>query len=112
VNSSARDLALLAQSILARGETSSGQLLSAASFDEMLKLQLPPSIDDRQRFFWRDRNGLTGHAGSDLGVYTSLYFDPAKGNAIVILMNRTPDLQTEEAMARLFDRISRDLLRP
>jgi CubicO group peptidase (beta-lactamase class C family) len=112
VNSSARDLALLAQSILARGETSSGQLLSAASFDEMLKLQLPPSIDDRQRFFWRDRNGLTGHAGSDLGVYTSLYFDTAKGNAIVILMNRTPDLQTEEAMARLFDRISRDLLRP
>lgn len=112
VNSSARDLALLAQSILARGKTNSGQLLSAASFDEMLKLQLPASIDDRQRFFWRDRNGLTGHAGSDLGVYTSLYFDTAKGNAIVVLMNRTPDLQTEEAMARLFDRISRDLLRP
>ncbi len=112
VNSSARDLALLAQSILTRGETSSGRLLSPSSFDEMLKLQLPPSIDDRQRFFWRDRNGLTGHAGSDLGVYTSLYFDRAKGNAIVVLMNRTPDLQTEEAMARLFDRISRDLLRP
>ncbi len=112
VNSSARDLAVLAQSILARGETPSGRLLSAESFDEMLKLQLPTSIDDRQRFFWRDRNGLTGHAGSDQGVYTSLYFDPAKGNAIVVLMNRTPDLQTEDAMARLFDRISRDLLRP
>lgn len=112
VNSSARDLALLAQSILARGETSSGRLLSAASLDEMLRLQLPPSVDDRQRFFWRDRNGLTGHAGSDQGVYTSLYFDTATGHAIVVLMNRTPDLQTEEGMARLFDRIERDFLRP
>lgn len=112
VNASARDLTALAQSILARGETSSGRLLSAASFDEMLKPQLPASIDERQRFFWRDRNGLTGHAGSDQGVYTSLYFDTAKGDAIVVLMNRTPDLQTEQAMARLFDRINRDLLRP
>lgn len=112
VNSSARDLTHLVQSILARGETAKGPLLSPASFDEMLKLQLPPSVDDRQRFFWRDRNGLTGHAGSDLGVYTSLYFDRSAGNAIVVLMNRTPDLQTEEAMARLFDRINRDLLRP
>lgn len=112
VNASARDLTMLAQSMLAGGKTRSGHLLSTASFDEMLKLQLPPSIDDRQRFFWRDRNGLIGHAGSDQGVYTSLYFDPAKGNAIIVLMNRTPDLQTEQAMARLFDRINRDLLRP
>ncbi len=112
VNSSARDLTLLAQSILAQAATGNEQLLSSASFDEMLKLQLPSNIDERQRFFWRDRHGLTGHAGSDLGVYTSLYFDVAKGNAIVILMNRTPDLQTEQAMARLFDRIDRDLLDP
>ncbi|MCY1646644.1 serine hydrolase [Caulobacter sp. SL161] len=111
VNASARDLALLAQSILAGGKTGSGRLLSPASFNEMLKLQLPPSIDDRQRFFWRDRNGLTGHAGSDQGVFTSFYFDMKKGNAIIVLMNRTPDLQTEEAMARLNKRASRDLLR-
>jgi len=111
VNASARDLALLAQSILAGGKTASGRLLSPASFNEMLKLQLPPSIDDRQRFFWRDRNGLTGHAGSDQGVFTSFYFDMKKGNAIIVLMNRTPDLQTEEAMARLNKRASRDLLR-
>lgn len=111
VNASARDLAALAQSMLSEGKASNGQLLSSASFAEMLKLQLPPGIDDRQRFFWRDRDGLIGHAGSDQGVYTSLYFDPAKGNAIIVLMNRTPDLQTEDAMARLFDRINRDLLR-
>lgn len=111
VNASARDLTLLAQSLLAGGKTRDGRLLSPASFDEMLKLQLPPSIDDRQRFFWRDRDGMTGHAGSDEGVYTSFYFDRAKGDAIIVLMNRTPDLATEDAMARLFARIKADLLR-
>lgn len=110
VNASARDLALLAQSILAGGKTSGDPLLSPASFNEMLKLQLPASIDDRQRFFWRDRDGMTGHSGSDNGVFTSLYFDRDKGNAIVILMNRTPDLRTEQAMERLVERIKIDLL--
>jgi CubicO group peptidase (beta-lactamase class C family) len=110
VNSSARDLSLLAQSLLAQAKTGSGKLLSPATFAEMMKLQLPPSIDDRQRFFWRDRDGLTGHAGSDQGVYSSLYFDLKKGNAIIVLMNRTPNLETESAMEKLFKRIRSDLL--
>lgn len=111
VNASARDLTLLAQSLLAQGKTNAGRLLSSASFEEMLKLQLPSSIDDRQRFFWRDRDGMTGHAGSDEGIYTSFYFDREKGDAIIVLMNRTPDLETENTMARLFARIKTDLLR-
>ena len=73
-------------------------------------MQLPASLDDRQRFFWRDRYGLTGHAGSDRGVYTSLYFDRAKGNAIIVLMNRTPDGDTEVAMERIFERVSSEML--
>lgn len=111
VNASARDLTLLAQSLLAQGTMNGGRLLSPASFEEMLKLQLPTSVDDRQRFFWRDRDGMTGHAGSDDGVYTSFYFDRKQGDAIIVLMNRTPDLETENAMARLFERIKTDLLR-
>ena len=110
VNASARDLTLLAQSILAGGKTSGDLLLSPASFNEMLELQLPTRIDDRQRFFWRDRYGMIGHSGSDNGVFTSLYFDRDKGNAIVILMNRTPDLRTEQAMERLVERIKKELL--
>ncbi|GGI73792.1 serine hydrolase [Polymorphobacter multimanifer] len=110
VNASARDLTLLAQSILAHAKYGRGKLLSQASFEEMLKLQLPAEIDDRQRFFWRDRNGLTGHSGSDLGVYTSLYFDKQRGDAIIVLMNRTPDLETEDAMARLHKRAQADFL--
>lgn len=111
VNASARDLTLLAQSLLAQGTMNGGRLLSPASFEEMLKLQLPTSVDDRQRFFWRDRDGMSGHAGSDDGVYTSFYFDRKQGDAIIVLMNRTPDLETENAMARLFERIKTDLLR-
>lgn len=110
VNSSAKDLALLAQSILAGGKTDSEPLLSPASLNEMLKLQLPSAIDDRQRFFWRDRYGMVGHSGSDNGVFMSLYFDRGKGSAIVILMNRTPDLRTEKSMERLIGRIKVDLL--
>ena len=110
VNASARDLALLAQSLLAHGKSGNGVLLSPAAFEEMLKLQLPPEIDDRQRFFWRDRDGMTGHSGSDKGVYTSFYVDRAKGNAIIVLMNRTPDLETEDAMARLQTRARHDFL--
>lgn len=33
-----------------------------------------------------------------------------KGNAIIVLMNGTPDLETDDAMDRLFDRIDSDLL--
>jgi hypothetical protein len=104
------DLALLTLSILNDGKYDGGELLSAGSFEEMLELQLPASVDDRQRFFWRDRYGLTGHAGSDRGVFTSLYFDKSKGEAIIVLMNRTPDGDTETAMERIFERASSDLL--
>jgi CubicO group peptidase (beta-lactamase class C family) len=108
--SSVHDLALLTLSILNDGKYDGGQLLSAASFAEMLRLQLPPSLDERQRFFWRDRYGLTGHSGSDRGVYTSLYFDVSNGNAIIVLMNRTPDGDTEAAMERIFERAQTELL--
>jgi CubicO group peptidase (beta-lactamase class C family) len=110
VHSSVHDLALLTLSILNEGKYDGGELLSPASFDEMLERQLPASLDERQRFFWRDRYGLTGHAGSDRGVFTSLYFDMEKGNAVIVLMNRTPDGDTEVAMERIFERVVADLL--
>jgi CubicO group peptidase (beta-lactamase class C family) len=110
VHSSVHDLALLTLSILDQGKYEGGQLLSPASFGEMLKRQLPADLDERQRFFWRDRYGLTGHAGSDRGVFASLYFDIERGDAVIVLMNRTPDGDTEVAMERIFDRVQADLL--
>ena len=34
----------------------------------------------------------------------------AKGNAIIVLMNRTPDGDTEVAMERIFERVSSEML--
>lgn len=110
VYSSARDLATLTLAILDAGQYEGGALLSEGAFNEMLRLQLPTKLSTSQRFFWRDRNNLTGHSGSDRGVFTSLYFDQAKGNAVIVLINRTPDGETEAAMERLIERVSAELL--
>lgn len=110
VHSSAADLTKLTMAILNDGKYAGGELLREDTFKEMLRLQLPPEISDRQRFFWRDRNGMTGHSGSDLGVYSSLYFDPSTGNAVIILMNRSPDAKTEMAMKLIMDRVNSDFL--
>ena len=104
VNASIRDLTKLTLSILNGGIYDAGRLLTAESFDEMLELQLPTDISTRQRFFWRDSDGLTGHSGSDLGVFTSLYFDAGKGNAVVVLMNRSPDSDVIAAMDQILER--------
>jgi len=84
-----------------------GQLLTPDSFKEMLDLQLPPNISDRQRFFWHDKGGMTGHSGSDLGIFSSLYFSHDTGDAVIVLMNRTPDAKTEAAMKQIIDRVNR-----
>jgi hypothetical protein len=58
------------------------------------------------RFFLpADTAGRIGHHGSDLGVFTSLYFDAERKHAVIILMNRTFDLQTEAAMAEISTRL-------
>lgn len=110
VHSSASDLAKLAMSILDKGAYKGGALLQQSSFEDMLRLQLPRQLSERQRFFWRDKDGMTGHSGSDLGIYSSLYFDREAGDAVIILMNRTPDAKTEEAMRQIMGRIRKGLL--
>jgi CubicO group peptidase (beta-lactamase class C family) len=110
VHSSASDLAKLAMSILDNGAYKGGALLQQSSFEDMLRLQLPRQLSERQRFFWRDKDGMTGHSGSDLGIYSSFYFDREAGDAVIILMNRTPDAKTEEAMRQIMGRIRKGLL--
>lgn len=106
LNSSIYDLTKLIKTLLNKGKYDGEALLSDASFKEMFKLQLPESLSNRQRFFWRDnREGLTGHSGSDLGVFTSAYFDLEKQNAVLILMNRDVDAITEQAMDDIKDKL-------
>lgn len=110
VNSSVRDLTKLTLSILNEDLHSKYNILSAPSFREMLALQLPKKISTRQRFFWRDRDGATGHMGSDLGVATSLYFNRSTGNAIIILFNSDFDSRTSDVMKKVIERARQDIL--
>ncbi|NJO33667.1 MAG: hypothetical protein HC869_11530 [Rhodospirillales bacterium] len=68
-------------------------------------------LDGRQRFFWRDRDGFTGHAGSDRGVFAHFYFDRAGRSGYIVLMNRTPDAGSERAMEAIVLRIRKDFPR-
>ncbi|NOY48585.1 MAG: serine hydrolase, partial [Chlorobi bacterium] len=104
LNTSIYDLTRLIKTLLNNGKYKDYSLLSEDSFKEMFSLQLPESLSTRQRFFWRDnREGLTGHSGSDLGVFTNAYFDLEKQNAVIILMNRDVDAITEQAMNDIRD---------
>lgn len=106
VNSSINDLTILIKTLLNEGKGNDSNLLSEKSFMEMFKLQLPDSLSTRQRFFWRDnKEGLTGHSGSDLGVFTSAYFNLEKQNAVIILMNRDVDAVTEKAMDEIREKL-------
>lgn len=106
LNSSIYDLTILIKTILNKGKYNGNPLLSDTSFKEMFRLQLPDSISTRQRFFWRDKkDGLIGHSGSDLGVFTSAYFDLEKQNAVIILINRDVDAVTEQAMDDIRDKL-------
>ncbi len=106
LNASIKDLTILIDIMLNNGKNNDYNLLSKNSFNEMFNLQLPDSISTRQRFFWRDNpNGLIGHSGSDLGVFTSAYFDLDKQNAVIILMNRDVDAVTEKAMEEIREQL-------
>ncbi len=107
VRSTVRDLTRFTQMILNGGELDDQRYLSKSMFEEMMSLQLPAEVSTRQRFFWRDnKEGMTGHQGSDPGVYSRVYFDLEKQDAIIMLVNRSPD----ETMTAALDRISQRLL--
>ncbi|WP_226643503.1 serine hydrolase domain-containing protein [Microbulbifer variabilis] len=99
------DLSDFLLAVLHNRNKSGAKLLSDAMYQEMFRLQLPKSVSDSQRFFWRDRNGLVGHMGSDLGVFTALYFDPNRKDGFIILMNRDVDSKSAGAMRRIAKRL-------
>ena len=107
LRSSIQELSSLLVGILANRDQSGQPLLSDAMYKEMFKLQLNPTVSDSQRFFWRDNSmGLIGHMGSDLGVFTALYFDPVSKDGFIILMNRGMDAKAAEAMKNIANRMN------
>ncbi len=106
IRTSIKDLTHLLEAILKNEDDSGQALLSDTSYREMFRLQLPESISSNQRFFWRDNSmGLTGHMGSDLGVFTAMYFDVEKKDGFIILMNRGMDTKAVDAMKKIAHRL-------
>lgn len=102
VRSSITELSQFLVAVLNNKDSSGQPLLSHALYEEMFKLQLPESVSANQRFFWRDNEmNLTGHMGSDLGVFTAMYFDRHSKDGFIILMNRGMDQQAATAMKKI-----------
>ncbi|WP_444914987.1 serine hydrolase domain-containing protein [Microbulbifer sp. TRSA007] len=105
VRVSIADLSNFLLALLNNRDKAGAQILSDVMYQEMFRLQLPLSVSDSQRFFWRDRNGLTGHMGTDLGVFVAMYFEPESKDGFIILMNRDMDIKSANAMKRIAIRL-------
>jgi len=106
VRSSITELSQFLVAVLNNKDSKGQPLLSDVMYKEMFKLQLPASVSANQRFFWRDNEmGLTGHMGSDLGVFTAMYFDRNSKDGFIILMNRGMDQQAAAAMKKIATRL-------
>ncbi|BBM01062.1 hypothetical protein GL2_11360 [Microbulbifer sp. GL-2] len=99
------DLSDFLIAILHNRDKSGRMILSEDMHQEMFRLQLPESISNSQRFFWRDRHGLIGHMGTDLGVFAAMYFDPESKDGFIILMNRDADAKSANAMKEIAKRL-------
>jgi CubicO group peptidase (beta-lactamase class C family) len=105
IRTSIKELSLFLVYLLNNSDKLGNKLLSDAAYNEMFKLQLPADVSTRQRFFWRDRAGLTGHMGSDLGVFSAMYFDLESKTGYIILMNRGVDSGSDAAMGKIAARL-------
>ncbi len=93
--------------VLTNQDRNGQPLLSHAMYQEIFNLQLEPAVSDNQRFFCRDNSiGLAGHMGSDLGVFTAMYFDPASKDGFIILMNRGMDAKAVAAMQQIAKKLT------
>ena len=102
IRTSIKELSQFLVHLLENQDKNRNKIISDSMFNEMLKLQLPMEISDNQRFFWRDNSmGLTGHMGSDLGVFSALYFDPDTKTGFIIVMNRGMDNKAAVAMKKI-----------
>jgi CubicO group peptidase (beta-lactamase class C family) len=102
IRSSISDLSTFMIALLKNSDHNGNKLLSDTTYKEMLELQLEKEISTTQRFFWSDNKmGLTGHMGSDPGVFTAFYFNPQSNDGIIILMNTDMTKKSADAMKEI-----------
>jgi CubicO group peptidase (beta-lactamase class C family) len=101
IRTSIKEISQFLVSFLNNTDNSGNKVLSNELYKEMFKLQLTDEVSNSQRFFWRDKMGLTGHMGSDLGVFTALYFNVESKTGFIILMNRGMDARAGATMQKI-----------
>jgi len=111
VRSSAPQMARFLLMFMRKGELDGTRILAAKTVEEMTRIQLP-AVDPAQGLIWfhTDVGGrhLVGHDGSDPGVSSNLFYDPADGSGVVMVANGEWDEDAGEAlMARLFEESKR-----
>lgn len=100
---SSNDLGLFLSELI-RGYNGNGKLLTKASYERLFAQR--GSVDDsaveRYGLFMEFRDGflhaghaLVGHNGSDPGVFTALYFDPATRIGKIVLVNTDTDFDDQ-----------------
>jgi len=110
VRASIKELSRFLVAVLNNQDASGRPLLSGELYEEMFALQLTAKVSDSQRFFWRDNSmKLTGHMGSDLGVFTAMYFDINSKDGFIILMNRGMDGKAAAAMKKIATKLMQDV---
>ena len=97
LRASVLDTAKIVALLMNEGRVGGQQLLSAGAVREMLRPQVPSSMDG-QGLFVQWKRGLAGHMGGDDGVRTFAMFDPASHVGAVVLVNQDGPQATAAAV--------------
>jgi CubicO group peptidase (beta-lactamase class C family) len=113
VRSSVPEMARFLAMFIQLGELDGVRILSRASAEEMRRVQFP-RLDDTQGLIWYfseiGARRVLGHNGSDPGVSSNMYFDPADGVGVLLVANGAWDedeVEAKKVMAKLFDEAAR-----
>jgi len=104
LRTSIHDLARFLAAVTADGELEGSRILEEATAQQMFEA-LEPGADPVQYVFWYGETiagrSVIGHNGGDNGVATEMFFDPATGIGVIVLMNVDWTTPVEAACAAI-----------
>jgi CubicO group peptidase (beta-lactamase class C family) len=104
LRSSAADLGRFLAAYANGGTLDAARILDQSTVDQMLTVQFP-AVDPTQGLIWYyDSIGgrtVVGHNGGDYGASTDMFFDPATGDGVVVLVNVDDSGPVVRAMSRI-----------
>ena len=93
--SNVSDLTKFMQAMM-KGYEGKSNILSAASFKEMMKNQIP-ELDTPTGIIWdMDNTCCIGHGGNDFGIATMMFFDPDTGIGKILFTNISIEKEEQE----------------